>query len=210
MTEPRTGPPAGREALPVELVDEAGRAIGVCPVAQAHRAPGLLHRAFSVLLFDQAGRVLIQQRAAVKTRFPLRWANTCCGHPAPGRAVAAAAGSRLHEELGLVAELAEVATFTYRAADPSTGRVEYEFDHVVIGIHDGAEPRPDPDEVAALAWAEPAHLVRSVHGHPERYAPWFASVLDLAVSAHGRAAGTGRAETTARADTPADGGGRWR
>ncbi|MFI5717828.1 isopentenyl-diphosphate Delta-isomerase [Nocardia sp. NPDC051750] len=184
MTDIRTGPPASREALPVELVDRAGRAIGVCPVAQAHRSPGLLHRAFSVLLFDASGRVLIQQRAAVKTRFPLRWANTCCGHPAPGQPVIEAADTRLHEELGLTAELVEAATFTYRAADRQTGRVEYEFDHVVIGTHSGAEPRPDPDEVAAFAWAEPAHLTRIAHEHPERYAPWLGRVLDIAVLAH--------------------------
>lgn len=210
-TESPTGPPpTGREALPVELVDLSGRATGVCPVAQAHRAPGLLHRAFSVLLFDESGRVLIQQRAAVKTRFPLRWANTCCGHPAPGLPVAEAAAGRLREELGLTAELAEVATFTYRATDPRTGRVEYEYDHVVIGTHGGAGPRPDPDEVEAFTWAEPAQLVRAVREYPERYAPWFARVLDLAVPAYRSGAGTARGEATSRADTPADGGGRWR
>lgn len=64
----RAATPADREALPVELVDQSGRAIGTCPVSYAHRSPGLLHRAYSVLLFDEAGRVLIQQRSAVKTR----------------------------------------------------------------------------------------------------------------------------------------------
>ncbi|MFC8044793.1 NUDIX domain-containing protein [Nocardia sp. NPDC057353] len=91
-----------RELLPVELVDGAGVAVGTCSVARAHRSPGLLHRAFSVLHFDRAGRVLLQQRAAVKTRSPLRWANSYCGHPAPGQSVAEAAGIRL----GGVLELA--------------------------------------------------------------------------------------------------------
>lgn len=70
MTETLAEPLTDREALPVELVDDAGHAIGACPVSQAHQPPGLLHRAFSVLLFDATGRVLLQQRAAVKTRFP--------------------------------------------------------------------------------------------------------------------------------------------
>lgn len=173
-----------REQLPVELVDGTGIAVGSCSVARAHRSPGLLHRAFSVLLVDGAGRVLLQQRAAVKTRFPLRWANSCCGHPAPGQPVTEAAGIRLGEELGLGAELREAGTFTYRAADPGTGRVEYEFDHVVTGLHLGGELRPDPDEVADYAWVEPALLSRDLAEHPERYAPWLGGVLERAVLTH--------------------------
>lgn len=180
----RAAVPADRESLPVELVDPSGRAIGTCPVSYAHRSPGLLHRAYSVLLFDESGRVLIQQRAAVKTRFPLRWANTCCGHPAPGQPVTVAAGIRLHEELGLTAELAAAGTFTYRAGDSQTGRVEFEFDHVLIGISTGAEPRPDPDEVAAYTWLHPADLSTDAREHPDRYAPWLPGVLGLAVRTH--------------------------
>src|ERR1700739_5122586 len=87
-------PPAStavdREQLLVELVDRAGRAFGTSTVREAHTAPGRLHRAFSVLLYDPAARMLLQQRAAVKTRFALRWSKTCCGHPAPGEDIAAA------------------------------------------------------------------------------------------------------------------------
>lgn len=75
---------SSREEHLVELVDDAGRARGQTTVAAAHQPPGRLHRAFSVLLVDPDGQVLLQRRAAVKTRFPLRWANSCCGHP--GRA----------------------------------------------------------------------------------------------------------------------------
>jgi isopentenyl-diphosphate delta-isomerase len=91
-----------RESHVVELVDLSGRAIGAASVADAHRAPGQLHRAFSVFLRDPGnGRVLLQQRASVKTRFPLRWANSCCGHPLPGEDVTVAAQRRLAEELGI-------------------------------------------------------------------------------------------------------------
>ena len=91
----------GREEHLVELVDDGGRVLGETTVAAAHQPPGRLHRAFSVLLVDPAGRVLLQQRAAVKTRFPLRWANSCCGHPLPGQSLTDAANRRLTEELGL-------------------------------------------------------------------------------------------------------------
>lgn len=106
-----------REELLVELVDGTGAAIGRCSVAEAHAPPGRPHRAFSVLVYDPAGRILLQRRAAGKTRFAARWSNTCCGHPAPGQEVAAAAIERLTAELGLTAPLTEVGVFAYRAAD---------------------------------------------------------------------------------------------
>jgi isopentenyl-diphosphate delta-isomerase len=179
-------PTIDREALLVELVDERGHPIGSCPVAVAHTAPGRLHRAFSVLLFDRAGRVLLQQRAAVKTRFPLRWANTCCGHPAPGEPITAAAANRLMEELGVPAELTEVGVFVYEAADPATGRVEYEWDHVLVGRFDGVPPGPDPAEVAAQQWVLPTDLETAMIADPGRYTPWLAGVLEIALRPNGR------------------------
>ncbi|WP_223885839.1 isopentenyl-diphosphate Delta-isomerase [Nocardia colli] len=180
MTDSATPAYTDREALPVELVDDAGHAIGTCPVSQAHQAPGQLHRAFSVLLFDDAGRVLLQQRAAVKTRFPSRWANTCCGHPAPGEPVAAAAAVRLAEEMGLATPFTEVGVYRYRAKDPSTGRVEVEWDHVLVGRLAVGAPRPNPDEVADYVWIEPGALREAMASEPDAYTPWLAGVLELA------------------------------
>lgn len=188
VTETLVQPRADREAMPVELVDEAGRAVGACPVAEAHRDPGKLHRAFSVLLFDTAGRVLLQQRAAVKTRFPLLWANTCCGHPAPGESVEAAAATRLTEELGVAAGLTEVGVFRYRAADTATGRVEHEWDHVLIGTLD-TTPHPDPAEVANLRWVPPAEVRAKLAAEPAAYTPWLAEVLEIADAAYRESAG---------------------
>ncbi|WP_308163024.1 isopentenyl-diphosphate Delta-isomerase [Nocardia alni] len=173
---------ADRETLPVELVDEQGRATGECPVARAHTAPGLLHRAFSVLLADARGRVLMQRRAAVKTRFPLLWTNTCCGHPAPGRSVTAAAAVRLGEELGIVidpGELTEAGVFSYRAADSASGRVEHEWDHVVVGRFEGDPPNPDPAEIAEWAWVRPEDLITAVRAYPAHYTPWLPGVLEI-------------------------------
>ncbi|WP_245717525.1 isopentenyl-diphosphate Delta-isomerase [Nocardia jejuensis] len=177
LDTPDATPAIDRESLLVELVDEQGRAAGSLPVAAAHTAPGQLHRAFSVLLFDADGRVLLQQRAAVKTRFPLLWTNTCCGHPAPDQDVTEAAGVRLREELGVSAELTEIGTFTYQASDPATGRVEYEFDHVLIGRLDDAELTPNPDEVDDIGWVEPDILAARVAADPATYTPWLGGVL---------------------------------
>jgi len=174
-----------RESLLVELVSETGAPIGEATVAEAHTAPGRLHRAFSVHLMDTAGRLLLQQRAAVKTRFPLRWANACCGHPPPGSSVVDAALTRLAEELGVDVDLdlTEVGVYAYRAADPVTGLVEHEYDHVLLGIVDADRLvlRPDPAEVAALRWVEPADLRIALAATPAEYAPWLAGVTSLAL-----------------------------
>ncbi|TCJ93114.1 isopentenyl-diphosphate Delta-isomerase [Nocardia alba] len=186
MTEKLADPSTDRETLLVELVDESGVAIGACSVADAHRPPGTLHRAFSVLLFDSHGQVLLQQRAAVKTRFPLQWANTCCGHPLPGQSVVEAAAIRLGEEFGMTADLAEVGVFTYLAGDDTTGRVEYEYDHVLIGVVEDGPPRPDPAEIAHWAWIAPQQVRDDLVGNPGKYTPWLTQVLEIADQAHRR------------------------
>jgi isopentenyl-diphosphate delta-isomerase len=177
-----------RESHLVELVDTDGSATGSITVAEAHTAPGQLHRAFSVMLLDDQGRVLIQQRAEVKTRFALRWANACCGHPAPGETVAAAAVQRLVEEIGLKGvTLREAGVYTYRAEDPRSGRVEHEYDHVVVGRVPVDTPlQPDPAEVAEVRWVAPDRLRADMAENPDRYAPWFGGVLAVATEAAGR------------------------
>jgi len=173
-----------REQLLVELVDRAGRPLGACPVREAHTGPGRLHRAFSVLLYDPAGRVLLQQRAAVKTRFALRWSNTCCGHPAPGQDPAAAARTRLAEELGITAAqitpLVEAGVFRYRAADQATRRVEYEWDHVFVATLTSGIPAADESEVREVRWASPDPLAAEIAARPDEFTPWLAGVLNVA------------------------------
>jgi isopentenyl-diphosphate Delta-isomerase len=173
-----------REGLLVELVSSDGEPTGSATVASAHTAPGQLHRAFSVHLLNRDGRLLLQRRAESKTRFPLRWANACCGHPAPGQSVIDAAALRLTEELGVDGvDLTEVGVYGYRASDPNTGLVEYEYDHVLLGIVDAASVRfkPDPAEVASLRWMEPADLRANIIANPLAYVPWLAGVTQLAL-----------------------------
>jgi isopentenyl-diphosphate delta-isomerase len=169
-----------RESQLVELVDADGAVIGASTVDEAHRAPGRLHRAFSVFLRDPAGRVLLQQRAAAKTRFPLRWANTCCGHPQPGEHVATAAARRLVEEIGIGGiALAEVGIYSYYAEDPATGRVEYEYDHVLIGdLPSSRALLPDAAEVAELRWETVTSVRAGLAAEASAYAPWLAGVTD--------------------------------
>ncbi|MGN9774878.1 isopentenyl-diphosphate Delta-isomerase [Micromonospora sp. H33] len=169
-----------REAHLVELVDDTGRATGRTTVSAAHQPPGKLHRAFSVLLVDPAGRVLLQRRAAVKTRFPLRWGNSCCGHPTPGESLTVAANRRLAEELGVgPVELTEIGVYVYYAEDPATGRVEFEYDHVLRGVLPPDTPlHPDPDEVAELCWVDPVELEADLDADPYAYAPWLGGVVN--------------------------------
>jgi len=169
-----------REDTLVELVDSGGEPAGATTVAQAHAAPGQLHRAFSVLLVDDASRLLLQQRAAEKTRFPLRWANACCGHPRPGFDLVEEAARRLDEELRLRdVRLTPVGVYVYRALDPVSERVEHEYDHVLVGHADSAPLRPDPREVAALRWVHLDELLREIATQPWSYAPWLAGVVSV-------------------------------
>jgi isopentenyl-diphosphate Delta-isomerase len=171
---------AGREQRLVELVALDGTATGTSTVAAAHAAPGLLHRAFSVVLLDPAGRTLLQRRSATKTRFALRWANACCGHPAPGEDVVAAATRRLAEELGVSGvPLMVRGVHTYAASDPASGYYEREFDHVVVGRVEGdLRLDPDPSEVAQTRWVMPANGFTPA----EQYAPWLDGVLSVALT----------------------------
>jgi isopentenyl-diphosphate delta-isomerase len=174
-----------RERLLVELVDGAGAATGACPVDEAHAPPGRRHRAFSLVLFDHAGRMLLQQRAAVKTRFPLRWSNTCCGHPAPGEDVTAAALARLADELGITA--GQISTpepageFHYHATDAATGRVEDEWDHVLVATATTADlaVAPSESEVSDYLWVNPEALLTEIAARPSDYTPWLPDVLAL-------------------------------
>jgi isopentenyl-diphosphate delta-isomerase len=170
-----------REQDLVELVSPTGEPIGQSTVVDAHDGPGLLHRAFSVLLFDDDGRTLLQQRSATKTRFPLRWANACCGHPSPGEPVADAAARRLAEELGVEAvDLADAGVFTYAARDSVTGRTEREYDHVLVGrVRPDMLTVPDPAEVAAVRWIAPSTVLAAPAD--AGYAPWLPGVLRIAL-----------------------------
>lgn len=159
----------------VILVDAHDAAIGVADKLVAHES-GSLHRAFSIFIFDAAGRLLMQQRAAGKYHSGGLWSNTCCGHPRPGESTAAAAARRLREEMGFASDLERVGTFVYRA-ELGSGLVEHEFDHVFAGRFDGT-PRVNPSEVDRWAWVTRSDLRRDLAEDPDRFTAWLRPALD--------------------------------
>ncbi len=172
--------PTAPEIL-LELVDEQGRTIGTAEKLSAHQAPGQLHRAFSVFLFDARGRMLLQQRALGKYHSPGVWSNTCCGHPYPGEAPFAAAARRTAEELGAApVRLQAAGTVTYHHPDEATGLVEKEYNHLFVGIA-ADEQDPDPDEVAAVRLVTASELAELRAS--TTFSVWFGSVLDAALPA---------------------------
>ncbi|OKJ93563.1 MULTISPECIES: isopentenyl-diphosphate Delta-isomerase [unclassified Streptomyces] len=180
-TAANNGSPASNGTQPsimLELVDENGTTIGTAEKLAAHQAPGQLHRAFSVFLFDEEGRLLLQRRALGKYHSPGVWSNTCCGHPYPGEAPFAAAARRVHEELGVSPSLlAEAGTVRYNHPDPASGLVEQEYNHLFVGMVQ-ARLRPDPAEVEETAFVTARELTERHAADP--FSAWFMTVLDAA------------------------------
>jgi len=159
----------------VILVDENDVERGSAEKLRAH-AEGVLHRAFSVLVFNPRGEVLLQRRAAEKYHSGGLWSNTCCGHPRPGEETARAARRRLREEMGFECELTPLFGFRYRV-ELADGLSEHEYDHVFVGRYDG-DPLPDPGEVEAWRWAGLDAVRRDVLHASERYTYWFRLLLE--------------------------------
>ena len=159
----------------VVLVDKRDRVIGVAPKLDVHRQ-GQLHRAVSVVLFDDQGRLLLQRRAAAKYHSAGLWSNTCCGHPRPGESVGDAARRRLMDEMGIEGcGLTRVTEFLY-FAELDGGLIEYELDHVLIGRWNGPA-NPDPGEVAETRWIDRDLLFEELVQDPDRYTAWTGRVV---------------------------------
>ena len=161
------------------LVDRDGQEIGTAEKMAAHQGAGRLHLAFSILVFNQRGEVLLQRRADCKYHFAGLWSNTCCGHPRPGEGVLEAGERRLKEEFGLQLRLHRSGQLIYEANDASSGLMEHEYLHVLWGRYpeNAGEPQPDPAEIGAWEWRELEELQRVLKLSPERYAPWLPLVL---------------------------------
>lgn len=154
----------------VILVNTADEELGTMEKMEAHEK-ALLHRAFSVFIFNKAGDMMLQQRAASKYHSPGLWTNACCSHPRPGEAVADAAHRRLQEELGFDAPLQKIFDFTYQATFDN-GLTEHEFDHVFTGIYE-QQVLPNPEEVQAVAFESMKQVAEQLDTHPEKYTAWF-------------------------------------
>ncbi|WKZ65126.1 MAG: isopentenyl-diphosphate Delta-isomerase [Flavobacteriales bacterium] len=153
----------------VLLVNERDEPVGTMGKLRAHQE-GALHRAFSVFLFDDQGRLLLQRRAAGKYHSPGLWTNTCCSHPRPEESVADAARRRLMEEMGIDTPVEHRFSFHYRA-DFDNGLIEHELDHVLFGRWSG-DVRPNPEEVDDWTYIHLNELDAELTRHPERYTAW--------------------------------------
>lgn len=153
----------------VVLVDDRDQVLGTMDKLKAHRE-GVLHRAFSVFLFDHDGRLLLQRRAETKYHSGGLWTNSCCSHPRVGEDLLAAAERRVAEELGIVTPLQHRFSFTYRASFDN-GLHEHELDHVFFGRWSG-NVRPDPDEVIDWRYATIEEIDADLLAHPQRYTVW--------------------------------------
>ena len=158
----------------VILVDEHDVEMGTMEKMQAHRE-GVLHRAFSVLLFNTHGEMLIQKRANSKYHSAGLWTNTCCSHPHPGEDVRSAARRRLKEEMGIDLQPEFAYTFIYKA-QLNEDLIEHELDHVFTGTFDGI-PHPNSTEIESWKFMDIQTLKDDVLSHPENYTPWFKLIL---------------------------------
>lgn len=159
----------------VILVDSNDNQIGLMPKMEAHEK-AVLHRAFSVFVFNDSGELLLQQRAVDKYHSPLEWTNTCCSHQRDGESNIEAGKRRLQEEMGFTCELSEVFSFIYKAPFDN-GLTEHELDHVMIGKFNGV-PEVNPDEVERFKWMSLEEVKVDMEMDESKYTVWFRIIFD--------------------------------
>ena len=152
------------------LVDENDVPVGIIDKMEAHQQ-ALLHRAFSVFIFNDKKEMLLQQRAVNKYHSGGLWTNACCSHPYFNQQTLAAAEKRLQEEMGFTTPLTKAFEFVYKAAFDN-GLTEYEYDHVFTGNYDG-KILPDKNEVADYCFMTMEAIENSIQSHPQKYTEWF-------------------------------------
>jgi isopentenyl-diphosphate delta-isomerase len=154
----------------VILVDKKDKQIGLMNKMEAHEK-ALLHRAFSVFIFNDKDELMLQQRAEIKYHSPLLWANTCCSHQRDGESSLDAGKRRLEEEMGFTCNLEERFTFIYKAPFDN-GLTEHELDHVLVGNYN-EEPKINSDEVASYKWMSLDAIKKDIYEKPYIYTAWF-------------------------------------
>ncbi|MFK7787004.1 MAG: isopentenyl-diphosphate Delta-isomerase [Crocinitomicaceae bacterium] len=159
----------------VILVDELDQPLGEMEKMEAHEK-GLLHRAFSVFIFNDQNELLLQKRASSKYHSGGLWSNSCCSHPRTGEGIVDAGMRRLTEEMGFTVPLDAVFSFIYKA-ELDNSLTEHELDHVLIGRFNEA-PNMNPDEVEDWKYIDLASLATDMAHHPEAYTEWFKIVFD--------------------------------
>jgi len=159
----------------VILVDENDNQIGLMPKMEAHEK-AVLHRAFSVFVFNENNELMLQQRALLKYHSPGLWTNTCCSHQRDGESNLVAGKRRLFEEMGFTTELKETTSFIYKAPFEN-GLTEHEFDHILVGTYEGT-PNINEEEVVAWKWMDLESVKKDIKNHPENYTAWFKIIFE--------------------------------
>lgn len=159
----------------VILVNEKDEQIGLMEKIEAHEK-ALLHRAFSVFVFNYKNELMIQQRAFSKYHSPGLWTNTCCSHQREGESNIAAGKRRLQEEMGFTTDLKDTISFIYKAPFDN-GLTEHEYDHILVGYFEG-EPELNPEEVASWKWVSLDDLQKDMKINPHIYTEWFKIIFD--------------------------------
>ena len=154
----------------VILVNDKNEQIGLMEKMEAHQK-AVLHRAFSVFVFNEKGELLLQQRAADKYHSPMLWTNTCCSHQRDGETNIQAGLRRLKEEMGFTCTLQEKFSFIYKAPFDN-GLTEHELDHVMVGTYN-ENPNINPDEVASYRWNTLEEVSEDMALQPDQYTEWF-------------------------------------
>jgi isopentenyl-diphosphate delta-isomerase len=158
----------------VILVDANDNAIGTMEKMEAHRK-GVLHRAFSVLIYNSKGEMLLQKRAKVKYHSGGLWTNACCSHPQPGEQIENAANRKLKQEMGINLTPSFAYKFIYHAP-LDNNLIEHEVDYVLTGLFDG-EPRINPEEVEEWKFADLDFIKADASKNPDQYTAWFRLLL---------------------------------
>lgn len=152
------------------LVDEYDVPVGTMEKMEVHKK-ALLHRAFSVFIFNDKGEMLLQKRSDKKYHSAALWTNACCSHPAPGQLTIQAAAKRLFEEMGFTTTLEKAFDFIYKAPFDN-GLTEYEFDHVFVGTYNSTIV-PNKEEVSDYCYKNIDEITNSLQSHPQKYTAWF-------------------------------------
>ena len=159
----------------VILVDQEDNKIGLMPKMEAHEK-AMLHRAFSVFVFNKDKELMLQQRAMHKYHSPGLWTNTCCSHQRDGESNVEAGTRRLQEEMGFSTPLKETISFIYKAPFDN-GLTEHELDHILVGNYEG-EPSINEDEVASWKWVPLEEVNKDIIANPGQYTAWFKIIFE--------------------------------
>lgn len=159
----------------VILVDENDKEVGLMPKMEAHEK-ALLHRAFSVFVFNKNKELMLQRRASHKYHSPGLWTNTCCSHQRQGESNIAAGKRRLMEEMGFETNLEESISFIYKAPFDN-GLTEHEFDHILLGNYED-NPNLNPEEVSEWKWMSLSDINTDMLENPDIYTEWFKIIFD--------------------------------